>query len=557
MSKVRLRPWSFGKGERVKLHWLCSPHRDPDGKWLVRAVFVRENYLFYDYIDYPWGTLPLLRMGRSYANGHLLENDPNFAPQKLTNYDFRNGSLCDSERLPHGVYDLSGDVKLQNEKLWRFWFNKTHHFLPCIELLRAFLTPSKLLANQILKPNGLDFLFDEVDQKDGVLEIALSDDIPRNLVTNETVAHLVWLKYNETAQACWNSVYSGIFAQAIAASPQQPTAALATGLAISLKPPVDKACELHFSGIKSGSNCLMLELIGAKNLTAPPFRRIIYSHRSLSKKKLVDGPKQRKGVTAEKEDEDFELDAQNRSSKIDSGQPIADTVATTLEFEHLPKFTRVTTRESLSFQGEPEQSATPSPKSSGTGVISRSNIVNTDESSYGGEVQPVDFLGIKLAAPADTAGLTTFLETINYIASRHIQPQLRLNIIEVPGEKACCRHANGSKRACAVVEVSQENLAPCYILEVARADDKSTSTLFFRLLPSPDSEDDVSDVTKKLLEELVKRDGHWNAERLDQDKTLMVKRLKHVSDQSAPDWSRRILDKLIGFGFTPIQSSKS
>jgi hypothetical protein len=153
-------------------------------------------------------------------------------------------------------------------------------------ILTRFPNAHEVLTNQILKPNGLDLLFDEVEEKNNVLEIALSSEVPLRLVNNETVAHLVWLKYNKTARRCWESVYNNVFAKAIALTPQQPTSALATGLTIELKPPVEKSCELYFNGIKSRRNCLILELIGAEKLTLPPFEKIIYSHPSLSKREL-------------------------------------------------------------------------------------------------------------------------------------------------------------------------------------------------------------------------------------------------------------------------------
>jgi hypothetical protein len=173
--------------------------------------------------------------------------------------------------------------------------------------------------------------------------------------------------------------------------------------------------------------------------------------------------------------------------KTDVGQPVIRTIATTFGFKNLPEFEKVAKRESLGFQGELEQTTTPSAIGHGTKPDHSSNIVNTDESQYGGEIQPVDFQGVDLVAPADAAGLEKFTEAIERIAANHSQPQQRLNFIEVPGEKSCCRHANGSKRACAVVEVTQESIVTCYILELARVDGKSTSTLFFCLLSQPDS----------------------------------------------------------------------
>jgi hypothetical protein len=132
-----------------------------------------------------------------------------------------------------------------------FWSNRVFYYVPCIELLRAFLTPSKTLANLILKPNGLDFLIVQEEVYEDYLYLSLSGDLPRSLVNTASVAHLAWLRHSPAARACWESVYNGVFAKAIAASPQQPASMLTTGIPIELKPPIEKSCELHFNALHS------------------------------------------------------------------------------------------------------------------------------------------------------------------------------------------------------------------------------------------------------------------------------------------------------------------
>jgi hypothetical protein len=60
MSRVRLRPWHFGKSEQVKLCWLCSPYKTADGNWFIKAAFLRKGSSEPEILEYPWGTLPLL-----------------------------------------------------------------------------------------------------------------------------------------------------------------------------------------------------------------------------------------------------------------------------------------------------------------------------------------------------------------------------------------------------------------------------------------------------------------------------------------------------------------
>jgi hypothetical protein len=77
---------------------------------------------------------------------------------------------------------------------------------------------------------------DDEKIKDDVLEISLSADVPRNLVNDEVVAHLVWLRHAETAHRGWESVYNSLFAKAIAASSQQPSSVLVPRLPVELRP---------------------------------------------------------------------------------------------------------------------------------------------------------------------------------------------------------------------------------------------------------------------------------------------------------------------------------
>jgi hypothetical protein len=150
--------------------------------------------------------------------------------------------------------------------------------------------------------------------------------------------------------------------------------------------------------------------------------------------------------------------------------------------------------------------------------------------------------------------LRDFIKAVRHIIASHIQPQLRYGVVEIPSSRAFCRLADGSKRSCAVIEVTQEGVEPCYILEIARPDNWSVSTLFIRVL-TPGPEQSVGGLIAELLEELVKRDGHWNAERLDSSSSLRVSRLKHVAEHSAWVWSRRILERLVSFGFAPEEAA--
>ncbi len=556
MSRVRLKPWRFGRDEKARLCWLCSPYKTADGSWFIKAAFLRKGSSDPEILEYPWGTLPLLRMGRFYIDGYLIDNDPRFIPRSIPINNFRNGTLCKASDIPRDLYDFFNGREFDGERVWKFWSNRIFYYVPCIELLRAFLTPSKTLANLILKPNGLDFPIVEEQVYENLLYLSLTSDLPRSLVNIASVAHLAWLRHSPAARACWESVYNGVFAKAIAASPYQPASMLTTGIPIELKPPIEKSCELHFNGVTFKQSCLILEILGAKQLDPLPFKKIVYTHPSVKRHKVIEGAKRTRRTGVKDPKEDYELDPHHRPARINVNQSAADTIATSFEFVRLPKFERFATKEAVIHDGSTKDGSSSPSTGTKARLVKRGMTVSTDESYYGGEIQPVDFLGIDLGA-ANVAGLNDFIEAVQHIVSSYVEPCLRYTVVEIPGNKSFCRVANGSKRSCAMVEVTQTNVLPCYILEVARPDGWSVSTLFIRLLPEFYPEQSIGIFTKGFLKELVNREGHWNIEKLEGDQTLRIGRLKHVPEQSIRHWSRRIIDKLDAFGFKPKESLRS
>lgn len=502
-------------------------------------------------MEYPWGTLPLLRMERFYVDGYPIDNDPRFRPRSVSINNFRNGTLCKASDIPRNLYDFFDGGEFSVDRVWKFWSNRIFYYVPCIELLRAFLTPSKTLANLILKPNGLDFLIVEEQVYENLLYLSLSGDLPRSLVNTATVAHLAWLRHSLTARVCWESVYKGVFAKAIAASPRQPAFMLTTGIPLEVKPPIEKSCELHFNGITFKQDCLMLEILGAKQLDSLPFKKIVYTHPSLKIHKAVKGVRRTRRKVMKNPKGDYELDPHHRPTRINVNQSLADMTTTSFEFVRLPKFERFATKEAIIHDGSIEGGPASPSTGTKTRLLKQGTTVSTDESYYGGEIQPIDFLGIDLGATANVAGLTEFIGAVQHIMSSYVEPHLRYTVVEIPGNTSFCRVGTGSKRSCAMVEVTQPNVVPCYILEVARPDGWSISTLFIRLLPEFYLEQFIGVFTKKFLRELVKRDGHWNIEKLESDQTLRIGRLKHAQEQTTHYWSHRIMDKLAEFGFTP------
>jgi hypothetical protein len=502
-------------------------------------------------VQYPWGTLPALRIGRTYIDGLLEKHDSDDALQRIFIPNIQNGFLCKAFDLPKNLYNFYQNSLLGRERLWMFRVTQNIFYIPCVELIRAFLAPSKTLANQLMKPHGLDSLIEEEHLQDDTLTIHLSGAIPRTLVNDRTVAHLIWLYYEETARQCWESLYREVFAEAIQLSPDQPASGLSTGIPLSARPPVRGSCELQFRGIFYKHFCLIIEILQINSSTNFPFSKVVYTHPSLKKKSSGTGTKTPRKVVPKEDRESLELDASARSARSESYQSLLDTDVTAIGFSDLPSFIRETVGSTAN-----EESAAPSAAANDkTYLKTGESVVSTSEPYYGGEVRPVEFIGIHLTPSDNINGLEEFLASVRHIVSNYSQPTVRYSVVEIPGDRSFCYLPDGSRRNCAVVEIIQEGVTPSFILEVARPDLWFISTLLIQVQAARDTARSIEKEIAGLLEDTVKRDGHWNVEKLEQSPTLKVIRLKHIYEQSPWTWSQRILGRLSAFGVMPKRIS--
>jgi hypothetical protein len=176
----------------------------------------------------------------------------------------------------------------------------------------------------------------------------------------------------------------------------------------------------------------MLEILGVKRLDPLPFKDITYSHPSMKRRKLIEGAKRTRRTAVKDPKEDYELDPHHRPARINVNQSVADMTATSFEFIRLPKFKRSSINVAIIHDGSTEEGS--SSLSTGTKarlVKPRGTTVSTDESYYGGEIQPVDFLGIDLGV-ANLAGLKDFIEAVQHIMNNYVEPHLRYTVMEIP-----------------------------------------------------------------------------------------------------------------------------
>lgn len=106
MPKVKLRPWKFPKGKRVRLHWLCSPYRKANGDWTIRAAFLPEGETTFEILEYPWGTLPALVVVFDYIDGSPEKQAPEIIGQRIFIPDLKSGKINQAFDIDRKVFDF-------------------------------------------------------------------------------------------------------------------------------------------------------------------------------------------------------------------------------------------------------------------------------------------------------------------------------------------------------------------------------------------------------------------------------------------------------------------
>lgn len=249
--KLKIQPWPFEKDEKVQLYWLCSPFLDEQRGWLLQAVFKKADNNVRE-VTIPWGTIPYLILGQNYINGIPLITEKAGRIYQLTTPDRSNFKMSMAYDVPPALYFFYKNQKYGFQRICKFTIGDIDYYIPCLELVRSFLTPHKVLANNIMKPGGLELLIENSSVNGKQLFLALSNEIKGSLISNNTASYLAWLKYDCYAYKAWNSVYNKVFSKAVIDNPFKPVEELQKGTYIELVPPVGKGSKWTVRGDQNG-----------------------------------------------------------------------------------------------------------------------------------------------------------------------------------------------------------------------------------------------------------------------------------------------------------------
>lgn len=547
MPKLKLRPWKFPFGTRALLYRISSPYRLPNGNWTVRAFFHVSGSQNLEIIDFPWGTLPALQVGWYYIDGAAVEPASNTIAENLFIPRLNEGKIIKALNISGRFYNsrLIADKKLnqKDENIWRYPIDGKTYFMPCLELLRAFLLPSKTLTNLILRPNGLESVIEDERISDDTLEIYINKEFPSRLITRQNIAHLVWLLYNSAVKKSWDSVYRNIFAKSLEQPALNPIMAMAEGLTVEFEPPDIGSCLINVSAISDNSEYLINRINGF-SLEDFPFKTIIYSHPSIKEKKIFKSLTKRYRSNVGSSEDGLFLDEERREPGHSFDHAVTSMGIVYFNFNFASNLIKLPQGQALipvkdSEGGEDSES----PHKTKQGV-------SVDEPVYGGQIQPVEFSALHVSFKKKESEFNDFFEALLIIKTKNPQMEIDFTIIDILGDKNFC-FVYERKRRCAVIKISRGNLAPCFVFEIARPDGWLISTLFIRFRLSELQNDNLHKDVAKVLFNIVSENGHWSLDKF-RAFSLQPIFLKHLSKQNTYKWAKRITEKLNEFEFDLI-----
>ncbi|MCB2291589.1 Tn7-like element transposition protein TnsE [Clostridium sp. CS001] len=536
MRALKLRPWPFKSYEEVELYWLCSTFLKPEIGWYIRVAFKLKNEIIM--VEFPWGTLPYLHLGKKYKDGLPLENSKKgvIGEVSITNQEFK---ICTGfDDMPTSLYYFYKNTECGNQRLCKFKVNSKTYYIPCSELVRSFFAKSKTLANYIMKPNGLDFLIEGAVIKENNLSLSLSFEFPKAIVSDATVTHLSWIRYNEQAYETWTSVYNNLYNKALKSNSTNPINKLVRGIPIEIYPPIRENTKWVYRGISKDDNILILELTVAYGFELP-FNSISYYHPSFEKSKTE---RDNNGIRKINKDDEEILKLPDEKEQSESGkkqqyQPIVETSSTAFVFDNLMKVNRINGGIKDRKEGLNIISHTPGKENH---QITNGETYTTQDWSGSGKIDSLEFNNLDVVKGKLGKGLEEFYKAIEFIKNNYKGVNISMCEVFLPLGKGFSYYPDGDRRNCAIVRINNKDALMCYIFEVGRYDNWSISTMFIYL---DDRDDNYDNKAMHLIGNLVSNNGHWDKEFINSKLKCEFKILKHIKNEKFKQRINKIISK--------------
>ncbi|MED2869647.1 hypothetical protein P4268_00320 [Bacillus thuringiensis] len=525
MESLQFKKWPFQENERIKVHWFRSPYRVENKEWVLDVILQREDRSIKKKATIPFGSLPWLRLGQYIVDGKpLRESDGYIKNIQMLNVDEGNIKPA-MQCIPKNLYLLQYP-KNYDENCWSVTYRDKLVVIPCIEIARALLAPSRFLANALIDPVGLQYLIDEVEEHGRELTLKLNDSIPKSYVTKNLINHFIWLMYNEKANDTWHHFYKSLY---------NPEESLQRGNSkVQVNMPLSGTCSLKVRCREVDNVILVLEIIEASGLYHP-FKKVTVEHGGKKVIKLYEKDEQA---------------TKNTKTSTDKKEGVLDDSLSPSLNEKITSHVKVQTTK-LKFRTKPNVEILDSDKVAtkrvGTDADNvekiASNIVTTVQSSRGGKVKPVEFESLEVEFETKDSGLEDFMNAVRHLVMNNNVKVLDVQVADLPGDSGISFVTEHVRRKFMYVLLKMDDEREVLLIEMGRPDYKSISTL----VVVHKHHKMFGSVHKKLvwrvIHSLIENRGSWNREQLNSDEKYNFFFMKHTKTVSI-SWAKRISIKI-------------
>ncbi|EMA6344098.1 Tn7-like element transposition protein TnsE [Bacillus cytotoxicus] len=513
---MKLRPWIFGN-KLVTLTWLGDVNLK-NNQWFIRAAFEYNSQI--EMLEFPIAAIPLLKIGAKYQDGICLDTQRKgiIYDVKIPNLDqYRVVSALDA--CKKFSYYLHANKELMHQLTFEFSVEGKTYYLPQTEFVRAVFVTNKIMANAMIRPNGLELLVNRAELNGNTASIDLVDEIPNGIARDKDfIRYFTWLYFNMDLKASFESIYTNLYEKL---RDQQE-------LKLEVNLPANSDVFIRFRGIEKANGYLILEWLGS-DMAEPPFTDIQVKHKAFKKQVAASGKRKYRKSIQDTGEKVLNENANNRS-KQDANQPVTDVSSTQLQFKRAPKVHKIYGSEQQVNQGDMYIS-----NDGKGGGIKSEQVVGLDESIYGGHIQPIEFKSLEVTSDIRGQGLEKFIKMIQLLAKNTARYEVSMNFLYLPLGRKFSFIGEGCRRIVCIARVlNKSSNRITYILEVATPDNKSLSTLLVYKY-----QDDEKEI-KVLLKKLVFQGGSWSKDIL---LNIECDKVKHTNITPI-DWKNKIIAKL-------------
>ena len=500
---------SFNDLEDTTIYWVGGFIKKYGNKRPKVRVYTNTKGFVW-YYDVALGRLPWMYLGARYKQGQFTEvggsGSVHFTIRNMSDIDF-----ISFYEVPFELRRQRKNPDLVKEFVCRYSQNGNTYYIPQMEFIRSFFGMNNTVLNYLLMPSGIDSLCKIENIENDDVEIAFTDRFPRNLLNVYTASLIGSVKLEPELRNFWSSVYESYRANS----------------GQLFIPPQLNDVALNCSGIWDGSSYLIYKINKIQNIPKP-FENVIFSHpNDTSEDDDEDDLKDRTVTVPEKEKEGYEVtDDDYAKDETNKFTMAYESAKTAFSFDRKVRGERKKSNACKRYKTQIRRDAD---------KTTDYNRLSMGLSVSDGDVKAanIDNAFIYQTYGTNVCGLEEFLKAIEYLK---LKVQIDSVVIDgLSGDKKFVMLDDNIRRSYALVKLQK-----AFIIEVARPDDHSISTLIFKNT----TEAHLKAYFRELLSSMINNGGHWDFEFLDNHFSGKYLISKHMHSDTPVKWVKRLMSKL-------------